>query len=134
MANRDNAARKPSLRPDFATLGGLLLAAGGILGGLLIEGGRLTDIAQVTALMIVLGGTIGAVMVTTPLKTLLRAVKCLGSVFMEQGESPEEVIEEILGYATKARKNSIMSLEDDLENVSDPFLRKALMLSVDGTD
>jgi chemotaxis protein MotA len=73
-------------------------------------------------------------MVTTPLKTLLRAAKCLGSVFMEQAQSPEEVIEEILGYATKARKHSIMSLENDLENVSDPFLRKALMLSVDGTD
>jgi chemotaxis protein MotA len=134
MASRDNGAKKPSFRPDFATLGGLLLAAGGILGGLVIEGGRLTDIAQLTALMIVLGGTIGAVMVTTPLKTLLRAAKCLGSVFMEQAQSPEEVIEEILGYATKARKHSIMSLENDLENVSDPFLRKALMLSVDGTD
>src|SRR5580704_8515301 len=110
MASRDNGANKPSFRPDFATLGGLLLAAGGILGGLVIEGGRLTDIAQLTALMIVLGGTIGAVMVTTPLKTLLRAAKCLGSVFMEQAQSPEEVIEEILGYATKARKHSIMSL------------------------
>ena len=111
-----------------------MLAAGGILGGLLIEGGRLTDIAQITALMIVLGGTIGAVMVTTPLKTLLRAAKCLRSVFFEQAESPEHVIEEILGFATKARKNSIMSLESDLDKISDPFLRKALMLSVDGTD
>ncbi len=59
--------KKASTRPDIATLGGLLLAAGGILGGLVLEGGKLTDIAQVTALMIVLGGTIGAVMVTTPL-------------------------------------------------------------------
>ena len=67
------------MRPDIATLGGLLLAAGGILGGLLIEGGKLTDIAQITALMIVLGGTIGAVMVTTPLETLFRAAKCLGA-------------------------------------------------------
>jgi chemotaxis protein MotA len=44
------------------------------------------------------------------------------------------VIEEIIGYATKARKNSIMSLESDLPNIADPFLRKALSLSVDGTD
>ena len=134
MANSESQSKKIPTRPDIATLGGLLLAAGGILGGLLIEGGKLTDIAQVTALMIVLGGTIGAVMVTTPLKTLLRAVKCLGSVFFEQARSPEHVIEEILGYATKARKHSIMSLESDLPNVADPFLRKALTLSVDGTD
>src|ERR1700735_2447549 len=125
MAN-NGERKKASSKPDFATLGGLLLAGGGILGGLLIEGGKLTDITQVTALMIVLGGTIGAVMVTTPLKTLLRAAKCLGSVFMEHTESPEHIIEEILGYATKARKHSIMSLEADLDKISDPFLRKAL--------
>jgi chemotaxis protein MotA len=128
------ANKKPSSRPDIATLGGLLLAAGCILGGLVIEGGKLTDIAQVTALMIVLGGTIGAVMVTTPWKTLIRAFKYLGNVFFEQGEDPQEVIEEIIAYATKARKNSIISLEGDLPNIADPFLRKALSLSVDGTD
>jgi chemotaxis protein MotA len=129
-----NNGKKPLGRPDIATLGGLCLALGGILGGLLIEGGKLTDIAQITALIIVLGGTIGAVMVTTPLKTLVRAAKYLGTVFFEQEESPQEVIEEIIGYATKARKNSIISLDSDLENISDPFLRKAISLSVDGTD
>ena len=133
MAN-NGERKKPSSRPDIATLGGLLLAAGGILGGLLIEGGKLTDITQVTALMIVLGGTIGAVMVTTPLKTLIRAAKYLGTVFFEKEEEPQQVIEEIIWYATKARKNSIISLESDLENIADPFLRKAISLSVDGTD
>ena len=132
-----NSAPKPkkaSTKPDIATLGGILLALGGILGGLLLEGGKLTDIAQVTALMIVLGGTIGAVMVTTPLGTLLKAAKCLGSVFFEHAQSPAQTIEEIIGYATKARKNSIISLESDLPNIADPFLRKAISLSVDGTD
>jgi chemotaxis protein MotA len=127
-------ASKKASRPDIATLIGLLLAGGCILGGLMIEGGKLTDIAQITALMIVLGGTIGAVMVTTPWKTLIRAAKYLGNVFFEQQEDPQEVIEEIIRYATKARKNSIMSLEGDLPEIADPFLRKALSLSVDGTD
>jgi chemotaxis protein MotA len=135
-ANKVEAAgpKKPSTRPDIATLGGLLLAGGGILGGLLLEGGKLTDIAQVTALMIVLGGTLGAVMVTTPLRTLIRAAKCLGKVFLEKVEPAQQVIEEIISYATKARKNSIISLESDLPNIADPFLRKAISLSVDGTD
>src|SRR5262249_38426247 len=97
-------------------------------------GGKLTDITQITALMIVLGGTIGAVMVTTPLGTLIKAGKYLGEVFFERAESPRDVIGEIISYATKARKNSIISLESDLEKISDPFLRKAISLSVDGTD
>jgi chemotaxis protein MotA len=101
---------------------------------LLLEGGKLTDIAQVTALMIVLGGTIGAVMVTTPLGTLIKAAKCLGSVFFEHAQEPADMIEEIISYATKARKNSIISLEADLPNIADPFLQKAISLSVDGTD
>jgi len=135
MAIREQAKpKKGSTKPDIATLGGLLLACGGILGGLTLEGGKLTDIAQLTALMIVLGGTIGAVMVTTPLKTLLRAGKCLGQVFFEHSQSAIEIIEEIISYATKARKNSIISLESDLPNIGDPFLRKAISLSVDGTD
>jgi len=135
MAEKAGAGpKKIASKPDVATLGGLVLAAAGILGGLVIEGGKLTDIAQVTALMIVLGGTIGAVMVTTPLPTLVRAAKCLGTVFMEQAQQPQEVIEEIISYATKARKNSIISLESDLPNIADPFLRKAISLSVDGTD
>src|SRR3984957_13629102 len=102
MAN-NGERKKASSKPDFATLGGLLLAGGGILGGLLIEGGKLTDITQVTALMIVLGGTIGAVMVTTPLKTLIRAAKYLGTVFFEKHEDPRDGIKEIISYATKAR-------------------------------
>jgi len=128
------ATKKSSSRPDIATLGGLLLAAGSIMGGLVIEGGKLTDVAQVTALMIVLGGTLGAVMVTTPLKTLVRAVKYLGNVFFEKEEDPQQVIEEIIGYAIKARKNSIISLDSELDTIADPFLRKAISLSVDGTD
>jgi chemotaxis protein MotA len=135
MAQKGDAGpKKASLKPDIATIGGILLAGGGILGGLVLEGGKLSDITQVTALMIVLGGTLGAVMVTTPLNVLIRAAKCLGFVFFDRAHPAGEVIEEIIGFATKARKNSIISLEADLPNIADPFLRKALSLSVDGTD
>jgi hypothetical protein len=66
---------KSPARPDFATLGGLFLAIGGIAGGLILEGGKLQDVAQITSAMIVLGGTLGAVMITTPLAVLIRAAK-----------------------------------------------------------
>jgi chemotaxis protein MotA len=123
---------EPRSRPDFATIGGIVLAVGGIAGGLVMEGGRLRDVAQVTAAMIVLGGTIGAVMITTPLSVLIRAGKQLGNVFFSSTESLSERIEEIIGFATQARKSGIVSLESRAALIVDPFLRKALELAVDG--
>jgi chemotaxis protein MotA len=126
--------KKGGAKPDIATIGGLLLAMGGIVGGLILEGGKLQDISQVTAALIVLGGTIGAVMVTTPMPVLIGAVKKFGLVFFDKGHSSSHLIEEIIEYATKGRKSGIVSLEDDLEGVSDPFLKKALSLAVDGME
>jgi chemotaxis protein MotA len=125
---------KPGLRPDFATLGGIVLALAGIVGGLLLEGGEIADITQVTAAMIVLGGTIGAVLIHTPMRTAMGGVKRLVNVFVERGTSVDATVKELLTYATKARKNGIVSLEDDASQASDPFLVKALTLAVDGTD
>ncbi|HZS93985.1 MAG TPA: flagellar motor protein [Chloroflexota bacterium] len=123
-----------SAKPDIATLGGLVLAAAGILGGLLLDGGKITDIAQITAAMIVLGGTIGAVMVTTPLHLLLSAVKKMTLVFIDRSPSFQASIEQIISYATHARSHGIVSLDTEVEKIADPFLKKALMLAVDGTD
>ncbi len=130
------AARKKGVggKPDLATLLGLVLAVGGIVAGLVLEGGNVKEILQPTAALIVFGGTLGAVMVTTPLSVLKRAAGALVSVFMEKKQSPGIIVEEVIGYATKARKNGIVSLEQDANAVEDPFLRKALNLAVDGTD
>jgi len=132
--SNEKKAKGGGARPDIATLVGLLLAFGGIVGGLLLEGGAITDIAQYTAAVIVLGGTFGAVLVGTPLKVVVGAGKSFVGVFFEKAVTPDATIEEIIGYATKARKNGIVSLERDADMVEDPFLRKALNLAVDGTD
>lgn len=121
-------------KPDLATLAGLALAFGGIVGGMMLEGGKLGEILQPTAALIVFGGTIGAVMITTPFGTLKRAMGALVSAFIEKKQTPNVIIEEVIGYATKARKNGIVSLEQDANVVEDLFLRKALNLAVDGTD
>jgi chemotaxis protein MotA len=121
-------------RPDFATIGGLVMALGGILGGLLLEGGKVRDVAQITAAFIVFGGTCGAVMVTSPFPVLMGAIRKLNLVFVDRAPRPHEAIDEIIGFATKARKHGIVSLEQDADNVPDQFLRKALNLAVDGTD
>src|SRR5690242_16212191 len=112
-------------RPDIATVGGIALAFGGIVGGLLLEGGKMRDITQLTAAMIVLGGTFGAVMVTTPLRVLRGAIKRLVHVVMDNTQSPDAAIDEIIGYAMKARKNGLVSLEKEAEAIENPFLKKA---------
>ena len=134
MARTQATGLHPETKLDFSTIGGLLVAGAGILGGLLIEGGRISDVAQLTAGMIVLGGTLGAVMITTPLTLLLDGVKKLPSLLWETSLQTEAVIEEILNFATRARRNGIVSLEGDVNAIADPFLRKALSLAVDGTD
>ncbi len=134
----DNKAEaKPklrSMRPDFATIGGLVVAVGGILGGLILDNGKISDVTQITAAIIVLGGTIGAVMVTSPLSSLFGALGGLKNVFMEEVLDLDAAVETVIAFATKARKSSIISLEEDLDKIDDPFLRKALTLAVDGTD
>ncbi len=126
--------KKSGGKPDLGSIAGVFLAFGGIVGGLLLEGGSLKDIAQITAALIVLGGTFGAVLINTPLPVFLAAAKRVVGVFFDSTEPPGKLIEEIIGYATKARKNGLVSLEGDAEEVKDPFLKKALTLAVDGTD
>jgi chemotaxis protein MotA len=126
--------KKPSSRPDIASLAGLVVAFGGILGGLLIEGGKLKDVSQFTAALIVLGGTTGAVMVSVPLKTLMGGLKRLRGVFFDSKVELYGVLEEVIGFATQARKNGLVSLEQQVFEIEDPFLKKALTLAVDGTD
>jgi chemotaxis protein MotA len=126
--------KKAGMKPDIATALGIVLALAGILGGLILEKGQIQDILQGTAAMIVLGGTFGAVLITNPLPVVVRAFGGLSKVFMEEASSTAETIESLIHFATKARKNGIVSLETEAAEIADPFLRKALGLAVDGTD
>jgi len=127
-------AKAGGSKPDLATLAGMVLAASGILGGMMLEGGSIKEILQPTAAMIVLGGTVGAVLITTPIGVIMRALRLVMTAFVEKSQTLEAIIEEVIGYASKARKSGIVSLEQDANRVHDPFLRKALNLAVDGTD
>jgi chemotaxis protein MotA len=119
---------------DKSTWGGIILAMAGILAGLILEGGKIAQIIQPTAAMIVFGGTIGAVMIQFPLPIVLGAAKGLGHVFFNRGNSPHQLIKELTGYANRARKEGMVSLDSQIAGIKDPFLKKALMLAVDGTE
>lgn len=119
---------------DGASLGGIVLALAGILAGLLLEGGHVGQVMQPTAAMIVFGGTLGAVMLQFPAKTVLRAAQRLARVFFHRGDQGKALLEQIVFFANKARRNGIVSLDQELPRIADPFLRQALMLAVDGTE
>jgi chemotaxis protein MotA len=119
---------------DKASLSGIVLAIGGIVAGLMLEGGNLGQVLQPTAAMIVFGGTLGAVMLQFPLPVVLQAVRRLASVFVSPKSAPQATIQRLVTYAQKARREGIVSLDADLTEIEDPFLRKSLMLAVDGTE
>jgi len=119
---------------DKATLVGLVLAIGGILLGLKLEGGNLGQVLQPTAAMIVFGGTLGAILIQYPLAVALRAFRRLAQVFVEPAQNAQSTIELLVKYANQARREGIISLDKELTTIREPFLRRALMLAVDGTD
>lgn len=119
---------------DLASLIGLILGPSLVIGGLLLEGGSLGDITQATAAMIVLGGTIGALFIQFPLAVVIQSFKALRDVFFEHHEHPNAVIEQIVEFANKARKEGLVALEGDVRNVEDPFFRKAMLMAIDGAN
>jgi len=134
MADKAAGPEKQASKLDLTTVAGLAVGLGAILGGLLLEGGSVSEIAAPTALIIVLGGTMGAVMVSTPFHVLSGGLQSLAGVFFEKAQAPESMIDQIVDYSTRARKNGIVALEQVANEAPDPFLRKALNLAVDGTD
>ncbi|MGC8549037.1 MAG: flagellar motor protein [Acidobacteriaceae bacterium] len=119
---------------DSSSVGGIILALLGILAGLIIEGGRIDQVLQPTAAMIVFGGTFGAVLLQYPLATVLEALRRLARVFFQPKNSGRQTLKQIVEFANKARRSGIVSLDADLESIQDPCLRQALMLAVDGTE
>ena len=119
---------------DIFAVIGLFFGMTMILIGQAMEGGNLGQLLQITAAFIVLGGTTGAVILSFPHKTLISAIKMLKNVFMPPKSDFNALITEIGGFATKARKEGIISLEKEAYNASDSLLTLGLGAVAAGTD
>jgi chemotaxis protein MotA len=119
---------------DLATIIGLVMGFGGIFGGAAIEGVHMSALMQPTAAMIVLGGTFGAAFISFPLPVIIGALKNIKTVFLPPKVDHEQVVKDIINYATKARRNGLISLEQEAQSVRDPFIKKGISLVVDGID
>jgi chemotaxis protein MotA len=119
---------------DLATVLGIVIALVGILLGQMLEGGSVFQILQPTAALIVFGGTLGATMIGFPMNVVKQAAADLMRFFMEEKSSPSEVIDQVIKFTNKARREGIISLEKDAAGIEDEFFRKAIMMAVDGSE
>src|ERR1039457_5672467 len=119
---------------DFGTIGGIVFAIGMILVGQAIEGGHVGSIMQLTAAMIVFGGTIGAVAVSFPLNEFIRGIKMgAGTLTQRKGDLPL-ILDQVVDLAGVARRDGVLALEQRLPELKDPFLKRAVGFIVDGVD
>jgi chemotaxis protein MotA len=119
---------------DITSVGGIVFAIAMILIGQALEGGHIGSILQLTAAMIVFGGTIGAVMVAYPKKDFIHGIKLLKTAFGDKDRDMAGIAKQLVDYASVARRDGVLALESRLGEVADPFLRRALQFVVDGVD
>lgn len=119
---------------DILTIAGIVLAVVAILGGQALEGGHAGSLAQLTAFLIVGGGTIGAVMVAFPRPDFVRGLKLARLAFKDQPHDIEAMLKQLVELAAIARREGVLALEGKLAGLTDPFMKRAVGFLVDGVD
>ena len=119
---------------DIFAILGLIVGLGFILWAQALEGGNVTQLLQVTAAMIVLGGTTGAIIGSFPVEDLKIAMSMIKDVLIPPKVNIEALIAEIVGFAMKARKEGVIVLEKEAKNASDLLLTMGLEAVADGAD
>jgi chemotaxis protein MotA len=119
---------------DITSIGGIVFAIACILGGQAIEGGHAGSLAQATAAIIVIGGTIGACAVAFPMPDFLKGAKMGALAFKNKKNDSEALIKQIVDLAAVARREGVLALEQKLSEIKEPFLKRAVGFLVDGVD
>lgn len=119
---------------DILSILGLLIGFGAIIVGQYLEGGHLDTILNAVALLIVMGGTLGAVMLQTPMNTFLRALKMTVWIFKPPPQSAKRLLDKILDWNQIARREGLLRLEAMAMEETDIFTQKGLQLIADGAE
>jgi chemotaxis protein MotA len=119
---------------DYLSLIGLSIGVLAILGGNWLEGGHIDSLSNGPALVIVFGGTLGAVLLQTPWHSFQRAIFMLRWLVFPPPLDLQEQIEKIVEWSTQARRDGLLGLERHIDDEPDTFLRKGLQLLVDGNE
>ncbi len=119
---------------DLASVLGILLTLSAVLGGQFLNGGNLTDIFQLSAAVVVLFGTVGAVLLSHPLSDIQRALSYFPRVFSDSGHQAQALIQEIVKVATIIRKEGLLAIEAEMQGKGDPLFKRTVKYIIDGYD
>lgn len=119
---------------DKISLAGLVISLIAILGGQVLEGGSVGSLVQPTALMIVLGGTLGAVLLQSPFHIFRRGLQMAKWVWVPPIIEQKRMLDQVLNWSQIARREGLLQLENYMPQIKDPFTKKGLQLLVDGAD
>lgn len=118
----------------MGTCVGLTLGLGAVIVSVLIEGGSLSGFANLPGFLIVFGGTIGAALISFPIQTIKGLPRAIMKSFFPGELNGPELVSFMVEMARRARRGGILSLEEEAQAIKDPFLKKGILLVVDGTD
>ena len=119
---------------DLLSIFGLLLGLAAVVIGQYLEGGHLTMLVNGPALLIVVGGTLGATMVQSPLAVFTRALRMSSWVFRPPALPLDAAMKELIHWCRVARRDGLLGLEGIVESVRNPYARKSLQLLIDGNE
>lgn len=119
---------------DPATLVGIAVAFLAIMVGLIMDGGNPVSMIMPSALVIVIGGSLGATLATGLLSDAVAALKAVPPTLTGKPVDSRAAIETVVQFADQARREGLLALEEASRGIEDPFLRKGIQLAVDGTD
>ncbi len=119
---------------DLATVVGFALGMGMIIWSILGTGVSMSNFIDVGSFAMVLGGSFAAIMISNPLQRLMKLGGILKNVMNVNNFEIEKIITTLVRFSEKARRDGLLALEDDLEEVEDEFMKKGIQLVVDGTD
>jgi len=122
------------MRIDFLTIIGLIVGVSAILVGQQLEGGAISTLINGPAALIVIGGTLGAVMLQSPVMIFVRAIKMSWWMISTPQFDSEGVIQKIIGWSNIARREGLLGLENLEDAETDPFSKKGLQLLIDGSE
>ncbi|WP_367273717.1 flagellar motor protein [Nitrosomonas sp.] len=118
---------------DVNSVTGIVLAFVAIIGGQFLEGGHVGSLLQTAAFLIVMGGTVGAVLLQSPVKVFVNGVKMARWVFYPPESSPQNLIKQVVNWSNISRKEGLLALESYIPTAIDPFSKKGLQLLADGS-
>lgn len=119
---------------DIASLGGIVLGFVVVIFGIIVGGGNIGGFIDIPSVIITLGGSITSVLTAYKLPDFITGFKSIVLPFKNKAMDPSETINTIIDLSNVGRKEGLLALEEAANGIEDEFLKKGIMLVVDGTD